>query len=234
MQAILDYVGRVTEHFRSQLGSSLVEAYSIGSLAHGGFSESYSDLDVGLILSCPIPPADMDQMIDVAKALDDHYGRKLSVFWGNPELSWGRLPALDRLDLLDHGVPLLNNRWADFRRPSKDEIRQQLSQTIERSWKPKIDELGQLKKLDPKDRKPYIRAILYPARLIFSWDNLAVNSNDRAVEYLREIRPAGLELLPIEKALACRQGDCSAEELFLINTDLNRQFDKTLSYISTR
>jgi hypothetical protein len=135
---------------------------------------------------------------------------------------------------LDHGVPLLNNRWADFRRPSKDEIRQQLSQTIERSWKPKIDELSQLKKLDPKDRKPYIRAILYPARLIFSWDNLAVDSNDRAVEYLREVRPAGLELLPIEKALACRQGDCSPKELFLINTDLNRQFDKTLSYISTR
>jgi hypothetical protein len=54
------------------------------------------------------------------------------------------------------------------------------------------------------------------------------------VEYLREVRPAGLELLPIEKALACRQGDCSAKELFLINTDLNRQFDKTLSYISTR
>jgi hypothetical protein len=234
MQAILDYVGRVAEHFRSQLGSSLVEVYRIGSLAHGGFSEIYSDLDVGLILSCPIPPTGMDWMIDAAKTLDDHYGSKLSVFWGNPELSWGRLPALDRLDLLDHGVPLLKNRWADFRRPGKDEIRQQLNQTIERSWKPKIDELSQLKKLDLKDRKPYIRAILYPARLIFSWNNLAVDSNDRAVEYLREVRPAGLELLPIEKALACRQGDCSAKELFLINTDLNRQFDKTLSYISTR
>jgi hypothetical protein len=76
--------------------------------------------------------------------------------------------------------------------------------------------------------------ILYPARLIFSWDNLAVDSNDRAVEYLREVRPAGLELLPIEKALACRQGDCSADEVFLLNANLNRQFDNTLSYISTR
>jgi hypothetical protein len=234
MQAILDYVGRVAEHFRSQLGSSLVEAYSIGSMVHGGFSEIYSDLDVGLILSCPIPPADMDQMIDVAKALDDHYGRKLSVFWGNPELSWGRLPALDRLDLLDHGVPLLNNRWADFRRPSKDEIRQQLSQTIERGWKPKIDELSQLKKLDPKDRKPYIRAILYPARLIFSWDNFAVDSNDRAVEYLRNVRPPGLDLVPIEMALTCRQGKCSAEDVFSLNTDLSREFERTLAYISTR
>lgn len=234
MQAIPNYVGRVAEHFRCQLGSSLVEAYRIGSLAHGGFSEMYSDLDVGLILSCPIPPIDMDQMIAGAKALDDHYGRKLSIFWGNPEYSWGRLPALDRLDFLDHGVPLLHNRRADFRRPTKDEIRQQLTQTLERSWQPKIDELSQLKKLESNDRKPYIRAILYPARLIFSWDNLAVDSNDRAVKYLWQVRPAGLELFPIERALACRQGECSAEEVFSIGTDLNRQFESTIRYISTR
>jgi predicted nucleotidyltransferase len=234
MQAILDYVHCVAETFSSQLRSSLVEAYRIGSLAHGGFSEIYSDLDVGLILSCPIPPADMDRMIAAAKALDDNYGRKLSIFWGNPELSWGRLPALDRLDLLDHGVPLLHNRRADFRRPNKDEIRQQLSQTIERSWKPKIGELSQLKKLEPKDRKPYIRAILYPARLVFSWDNFAVDSNDRAVAYLRAVRPAGLELVPVEMALACRQDKCSAEEVFAFNANLNRQFESTVCYISTR
>jgi len=107
MQAIADYVGRVAEHFRSKLGSSLVEAYKIGSLAHGGFSNIYSDFDVGLILTCPSPPADMDRMIAEAKALDDDYGKKLSIFWGNPECGWGRLPVLDRLDLLDHGVPLL-------------------------------------------------------------------------------------------------------------------------------
>ena len=80
MQAIADYVGLVAEHFKLRLGSSLVEAYKIGSLAHGGFSEIYSDLDVGLILSCQTPPADMDRMIAVAKALDDHYGGKLSIF----------------------------------------------------------------------------------------------------------------------------------------------------------
>jgi predicted nucleotidyltransferase len=157
MQAILDYVRRVAENFRSQLGSSLVEAYRIGSLAHGGFSEIYSDLDVGLILSCPIPPTEIDRMIAAAQALDDNYGVKLSIFWGNPGLDWGRLPALDRLDLLDHGVPLLHNRRADFRRPSKDEVRQQLRQTIERSWKPKINELSRLRQLragEPEALRP--------------------------------------------------------------------------------
>jgi hypothetical protein len=91
-----------------------------------------------------------------------------------------------------------------------------------------------LEKLEPKDRKPYIRAILYPARLIFSWDHLAVDSNDRAVDYLRGVRPAGLDLIPIQKALACRWGNCSADEVFLLNADLNRQFESTVSYISTK
>jgi predicted nucleotidyltransferase len=234
MQAIVNYVGRIAENFKSKLGPALIEVYKIGSLAHGGFSQIYSDIDIGLILSCQNPPSDMDRMITEAKALDGEYGKKLSVFWGNPQCSWGRLPALDRLDLLDHGVPLLYNRRADFRRPTQHEIRQQLSQTIERSWKPNIDELSKLKKLEPKDRKPYIRTILYPARLIYSWDNLAMDSNDRAVEYLRNVRPPGLDLGPIQAALACRREDCSAEEVFALGADLNWQLESTVSYISLR
>src|SRR5262249_12656858 len=185
---------------------------------------SCSELDVGLILSCSGPPADMDRMIAEAKGLDDEYGKKISIFWGNAECDWGRLPPLDRLDFLDHGVPLLNNRRADFRRPTKNQIREQLSQTIDESWKPKIGELSQLK---PKYGKPYIRAILYPARLIYSWDNLVVDSNDRAVEYIYNVKPPGLDLLPIEEALACRRGKSSAEEVFSLGADLNRQFEST-------
>jgi len=234
MQAIVDYVGSVAKNFKSKLGPSLVEVYKIGSLAHGGFSQIYSDIDVGLILRCPNPPINMDRMIAEAKALDDEYGKKLSIFWGNPDRTWGRLPVLDRLDLLDHGVPLLNNQRAKFRRPTREQVRQELRQSVERSWRPKIGELTGLAELEPKDRKPYIRAILYPARLIFSWDNFAVDSNDRAVEYLRNVRPPGLDLGPIEMALACRQGKCSAEDVFSLNADLTRQFERTLAYISTR
>jgi predicted nucleotidyltransferase len=142
MQAIVDYVGSVAENFKSKLGPSLVEVYKIGSLAHGGFSQIYSDIDVGLILNCPDPPSDMDKMMAEAKALDDAYGKKLSIFWGNPQRGWGRLPVLDRLDLLDHGVPLLNNHRAEFWRPTRDEVRQELRQSIDKSWRPKIGELS--------------------------------------------------------------------------------------------
>jgi predicted nucleotidyltransferase len=82
MQAIVDYLGCVAENFKSKLGPSLVELYKIGSLAHGGFSQIYSDIDVGLILSCPNPPSDMDRMIAEAKALDDELRKKALHFLG--------------------------------------------------------------------------------------------------------------------------------------------------------
>ena len=234
MNELSSFVARVAEHFKSRLGSSLVEAYKLGSLAHGGFSEIYSDIDVGLLLSCREPPSEMAELIAHAKLLDAEYGKKLSVFWGNPEFTLGRLPVIDRIDLLDHGVPLLRGVKPDFRRPTKEEIHQEQLQSIERSWKSRLPELSRLTTLEAKDRKPYIRAILYAARLIYTWDNLVVDSNDRAVEYLHQVRPARLDLKPIDMALACRNDMCNAEDVFALRTDLNGQYESSVSYISTR
>jgi len=232
MDELLDYVARVAEHFKSQLGTSLVEAYKLGSLAHGGFSKIYSDIDVGLLLSCTEPSAAMPAIIAEAKTLDTEYGKKLSIFWGNPEFTWGRLPVIDRLDLVDHGVPLLRGVKPTFHRPTKDEIHQEQIQSIERSWKSRLPELSRLTTLEPKDRKPYIRAILYAARLIYTWDNLAVDSNDRAVEYLHQVQPPGLDLKPIDMALACRNEKCTAEDVFALQADLNRQYESAIRYVS--
>jgi hypothetical protein len=176
----------------------------------------------------------MANLIAHAKSLDPEYGKKLSVFWGNPEFTWGRLPVIDRIDLLDHGVPLLHGVKPNFRRPTKEEIHQEQLQSIEKSWRARLPELNRLTRLEPKDRKPYIRAILYAARLIYTWDNLAVDSNDRAVEYLHQIQPPGLDLKPIDMALACRNGKCAAEDVFALRTDFNRQCDSAVRYVSTR
>lgn len=234
MEGIVNFASQVAAHFRARLGSSLLEAYALGSLAHGGFSEIYSDIDVGLLLGCAAPPADMPALIAEAKALDSDLGKKLSVFWGNPEYDWGRLPVIDRLDLLDHGVALLDGIQPTFRRPSADEIHREQLQSIERSWKPRLPELSRLAALEPKDRKPYIRAVLYAARLIYTWDELAVASNDRAVEYLHDVQPAGLDLTPIDRALACRKGECSAEDVFSLGADLERLCESALCYILAR
>jgi predicted nucleotidyltransferase len=231
MNEINNFITRVAEYFRSRLEPSLVDVYKMGSLAHGGFSAIYSDIDFGVILNCANPPAEMQNLIAAAKELDAEYGKKLSVFWGNPAHSWGRLPVIDRLDLLDHAIPLLNDQKLNFPRPGKDAIHAELRQTIEKSWQPRIPELQALTRLEAKDRKPYVRAILYAARLIYTWDNLLVDSNDRAVEYLKEVKPTGLDLQPIEMALACRQEKCTAEEVFALKTDLGRLADSALNYI---
>jgi hypothetical protein len=212
----------------------MIEAYALGSLAHGGFSAIYSDIDVGLLLGCAAPPADMPTLLAEAKALDPELGKKLSIFWGNPEYDWGRLPMIDRLDLLDYGVALLKGIQPVFCRPSADEIHQEQLQSIEKSWKPRLPELSRLTALEPKDRKPYIRAILYAARLIYTWDKLAVASNDRAVEYLHEVQPAELDLAPIDRALACRKGECFAEDVFALRADLMGQCEGALRYIHAR
>ena len=232
MKDISDYVGRVADFFQSQLGSSLVEVYKLGSLAHGGFSPSYSDIDVCVLLHCGAPPAGMEALIAQAKALDARYGKKLSVFWGNPQFDWGRLPVIDRLDLLDHGVPVLRGHKSEFRRPDKEEIHRALHDSIEKSWKPRIPELQALTRLEAKDRKPYVRAILYAARLIYTWNKLTVDSNDAAVEYLHQVKPSGLDLEPIDMALACRKEKCTAEDVFALRADLRRQVEAAIGYIS--
>lgn len=229
---ITNYVARVADYFNSKLGSVLVEVYKLGSLAHGGFSKIYSDIDVGLLLNSGQPPDRMSELIADAKLLDAEYGKKLSVFWGNPDYAWGRLPVIDRVDLLDHGVPILHGAKADLHRPSKDEIHQALRESIEKSWKPRLPELSRLASLEPKDRKPYIRAILYAARLIYTWDNLAVDSNDRAVDYLHQVQPPGFDLKAIDMALACRQEKCAAEDVFALCTDLIQLCESAVGYIS--
>lgn len=61
------YVARVAEHFKSRLSASLVEVYKLGSLAHGGFSNVNSDIDVGLVLNCSEPPETISALIAQAK-----------------------------------------------------------------------------------------------------------------------------------------------------------------------
>ena len=68
--------------------------------------------------------------------------------------------------------------------------------------------------------------------MIYTWDTLAVGSNDRAVEYLHQIQPPGLALQPIDMALACRNEKCTVEDVFTLHTDLIRQCESAVRYIS--
>ncbi len=99
------------EAYHAVLGTRLLAAYALGSLAHGGFSELVSDVDLGLLLSDPLRPADgttIQAVADAEKARGSPLRERLSVFWGTPatlrgERDGGRFPPLDRLDLIENG-----------------------------------------------------------------------------------------------------------------------------------
>jgi hypothetical protein len=118
--------------YRVALGGRLLAAYALGSLAHGGFSELVSDVDLGLIVADPLGPDDSDTIQGVAdaeKAKGSALHSRLSVFWGTPstlrgEQAGGRFPPLDRLDLLESGRLLAGSDDArrDVPRPTSVEL----------------------------------------------------------------------------------------------------------------
>ncbi len=96
---------------RRAWGERLLAAYALGSLAHGGFSDLVSDVDLGLVLADPLVDDDAVQVAEVAagvRAAGAPLAERLSIFWGTPATlrgtaAGGRFPPLDRLDLGRYG-----------------------------------------------------------------------------------------------------------------------------------
>src|ERR1700726_3137206 len=105
--AAIGFARRLVEHWQEALGTELLGAYLIGSLAHAGFSRRYSDIDIALITAAGLPPRTLDRLRSEAVVLSADWGPKVSVFWTDRHFSIGRFPPLDRLDYLDHAVVLV-------------------------------------------------------------------------------------------------------------------------------
>ena len=76
-----------------------------------------------------------------------------------------------------------------------------------------------------KDRKAFLRALLYPGRFCYSWMTGFMGSNDDAVAFLAKTRPARLDLSLITRALRCRHADADPDVLFPARTRLPSQVD---------
>ena len=183
-------LAEATRAYRAALGERLVAAYALGSLAHGGFSPLVSDVDLGLILSDPLHSDDADTIhavADAEKAKGPELRRRLSVFWGTPstlraEREGGRFPALDRLDLLEHGR-LLAGRDArgGVPRPSKRELLVAGSEFA-------IDNLSGVEIRRPelllaRGVRHVTKLVLFPVRFLFTAATGQVGTNDAAVTY---------------------------------------------------
>ncbi len=199
--------------YRETLGSRLVAAYALGSLAHGGFSPLVSDADLGLILTDPLLPSDpvtIQQVADGVKAGGSALHERLSVFWGTPstlrgEVVGGRFPPLDRLDLLEHGR-LLDGEEArpglacpdpaelvvagaefalDFLGPGRGPVSPagQGLGSLVPAGDQVVDEIRTPEMLAARGVRHLTKIVLFPVRFLFTSETGRVGTNHAAVEH---------------------------------------------------
>jgi predicted nucleotidyltransferase len=230
--AARDFAATLAATWQTHLGASLLGVYLIGSLAHGGFSRRYSDIDVAVITEAGLTPADFDAMRADAAAISSELAAKLSIFWTDRTFSAGRFPPLDRADLLDHGVTLVERERARPPRPGLGEVRAYLTGKPFEGWAQGAAQFAALDALEPKSHKPYLRAHLYPARFVYSFMTGRMGSNDDAVEWLKDRALPGLDVALIAAALDCRRAAADPDMLFPSRGVLPRQVAACAALVS--
>lgn len=230
--AAVDFARSLIANWQAALGDELLGLYLIGSLAHGGFSRRYSDVDMAVIAESSLTAETIDRVRGEAVALSPEWGPKLSVFWADRRFTIGRFPPLDRIDYIEHPVVLLERERVAPARPTLEEIRAYLRGAPFANWAERARSFAAAAALDPKDRKPYLRALLYPARFCYAYTTGRMCSNDDAVDFLRERPRAGLDITSIEQALACRRTAADPDSLFVLRAVLPAQVDACAALIA--
>jgi hypothetical protein len=223
--AAMELACGLAKHWQQALGTELLGAYLIGSLAHAGFSRRYSDIDMALVTRAGLSPPALDRMRSDAIALSADWGPKVSVFWTDRHFSLGRFPPLDRIDYLDNAVALLERECVRPARPTLEEIHRYLRGAPFATWAERAQRFAAAEALEPKDHKAYLRTLLYPGRFCYSWTTGLMGSNDDAVAFLKERHAAGLDISVLERALQCRQSATDPDALFPARKVLPSQVD---------
>ena len=102
-----------------------------------------------------------------------------------------------------------------------------------RNWSQQAQRLSALDELKIDDHKPYLRALLYPARLLYSWETGAIGSNDEAVKFLQNCA-SELDLDLITRALHCRNKGLDPQPLFSERAKLLRLCDICIQVVAVR
>jgi hypothetical protein len=227
--AAIDFARRLVPRWRKALGTELLGAYLIGSVAHAGFSWRYSDVDMALVTAAGLSPRVHGRVRSDAVALSAEWGPKVSVFWTDRHFATGRFPPLDRIDYLDHAIVLMQRERVRPVRPTLEEVRRYLHGTPFANWADCARSFAAAETLEPKDRKSYLRTLLYPGRFCYSWMTGLMGSNDDAVAFVNERLPAFPNRSLIAQALECRQTAADPDALFSARTALLSQIDACAS-----
>jgi hypothetical protein len=243
-------LARAVAAYRAALGSRLIAAYALGSLAHGGFSPLVSDVDLGLILDDPLRPKDRVTIGAVArsvKAGGPALDQRLSVFWGTPATlrgrrAGGRFPPLDRLDLLDYGRLLTGrDERAAVARPDQPELlvagaefalgylggRRPGLQGLLRTWARRLlrdgntlDEIRNPSRLVARGPRRVTKVVLFPVRFLFTAETGRVGTNALAAGHYLASGSAPAAAL-VNAALAWRrEWPAGAEATELLSREL--------------
>jgi predicted nucleotidyltransferase len=230
--AALAFAHALASSYRARLREGLIGAYLIGSLAHGGFSHRYSDIDLALVTEDGLDAAALAALREVAESQDAKLAQKLSLFWSDRSFTIGRLPPLDRVDYLDHAVVLAERERVLPVRPSVDEIRAYLQAAPFANWAESARRFANMHVLAPADHKGFIRGLLYPARLVYSWSTGRMGSNDEAVAFVREQPPQGMHTDIIVKALEYRSAGADPDPLFPVRALLRDQVESCSRFMA--
>jgi hypothetical protein len=211
---VSDFVRDLAALWDRQLGKDLAGVYLIGSLAHGGYSTRYSDIDVALIVERPLAGAELDRINKGAVLRSAALASKVSLFWTDAKFSAGRFPILDRIDYLDHAVPLLERRHVAPVPPTLRQVHAYLRAEALDRWSRQVARFAALDDLVSSDYRTYLRTLLYPGRFLYSWETGHVASNDDAVVYVGRRNLFGADYNVVARALRCRNDGDDPASLF--------------------
>ena len=178
---------------RQSMGSRLLAAYALGSLAHGGFSPLVSDVDVALVLADSILLSDHELLLGVAekvRSIGSPLHRRVSIFWGTPaslrgRTDGGRFPPLDRLCLLEHGRLLTGKDLRDgLPYPSRTELVVTGAQfALDTLAEDVVAYAGRLDLLITAGVRWMTKIVLFPARFLFTAETGREGTNDAAAQH---------------------------------------------------
>ena len=202
-QNVLDDAVRVN---LESMGSRLLAAYALGSLAHGGFSPLVSDVDVALILADPILSSDEESLLGAAekvRSMGSPLHTRVSIFWGTPgslsgRATGGRFPPLDRLCLLEHGRVLTGSDVrSGLHRPNRTDL---LVTGAQFALDVLADDvLAQAHRPDllvTAGVRWTTKIVLFPVRFLFTAETGREGTNDAAAHhYLAQAQAPGAELV---------------------------------------
>jgi hypothetical protein len=229
--AAASFANCIVPVWQAALGPELLGVYLMGSLAHGGFSRRYSDIDIAVVTETGLPTWALDHVRGEATTLSADLGPRLSVFWTDRHFSLGRFPPLDRVDYLDHALALMEHRRVRPARPSLEEIRRYLAEAPLANWRTAAQRFAVAEVLEPQDRKAFLRTLLYPARFCYSWMTGCMGSNDEAVAFVGGAFPGRFDVPLINRALECRRADADPDPLFPARTSLPSQVDACMALL---